>query len=115
MSTQKKSRYMFVPAYSYSSADGKRRRVRVVQSSGLWCINTALPLNGEGYNVTHRPTRLAAISGVPLSMARRALKDFVALKGDWSFTKPEDMTPKQLAAGRRVKQRWIRVADRARD
>jgi hypothetical protein len=107
-----KQRRMFVPAYAFCTIQTRKRMVRVVSQRGVWCINTALPLNGDGYNVTHLPTKFAALTGVSLAIARKAIKDFAALKGDWTFSKPEQMTPQQKQAGTRIRDRWRKAADK---
>lgn len=90
--------------------DMPMRRVRVVAKRGLWMVNRSFGCVEYGtYSVTHIPTGLAAVAGLRLKVAMRALRKFAALAGDWTFSDAAKITKRQKKAGRDLK--WACIAE----
>lgn len=92
--------YLSVP---WDTRSGDLRRVRVMAVKGVWVLHRSFGWQAPGFSITHVPTRLMAIGGLRLSVAKRALRAFAAQPGRWTFTDPAQLTQRQKRAGAKLK------------
>lgn len=82
-------------------------RVRVVALGRFFAVHRAVADDGPGFTVSHILTGLAAAYRLPLSKARRAMREFDAIPGRWNFTDPAKLSKRQKAAGGAIKARYM--------